>query len=116
MSGPDCKEGEKKGRLEREKKTIRFMVALYCGKHHRPEGSLCDECSHLLTYALARIDRCPYGGGKPACSACPIHCYRRREQEEIRRVMRYAGPRMLLWHPVLALLHFLDGVRGRRKG
>jgi hypothetical protein len=29
-------------------------------------------------------------------------------------VMRYAGPRMLLSHPVLALLHLIDGLRRRR--
>jgi hypothetical protein len=25
--------------------------------------------------------------------------------------MRYAGPRMLIYHPVLAILHFLDGLK-----
>ncbi len=32
-------------------------------------------------------------------------------REKIRRVMRYAGPRMLLRHPVMALLHMVDGLR-----
>jgi len=27
--------------------------------------------------------------------------------------MRYAGPRMLLQHPILALRHWLDGLRHR---
>jgi hypothetical protein len=30
---------------------------------------------------------------------------------QVREVMRYAGPRMLLRHPVLAVLHLLDGMR-----
>jgi hypothetical protein len=29
-------------------------------------------------------------------------------------VMRYAGPRMLLSHPFLALLHLIDGLRKPR--
>jgi hypothetical protein len=29
--------------------------------------------------------------------------------------MRYAGPRMLLSHPILAILHLIDGLRARPK-
>ena len=29
-------------------------------------------------------------------------------RERVRQVMRYAGPRMLLRHPILALLHLRD--------
>lgn len=32
-------------------------------------------------------------------------------REQIKAVMRYAGPRMLLHHPILALFHMLDGLR-----
>jgi hypothetical protein len=32
-------------------------------------------------------------------------------REQIRQVMRYAGPRMLLHHPIHAVLHLLDGIR-----
>ena len=32
----------------------------------------------------------------------------------IREVMRYAGPRMLLSHPLMALRHLLDGLRKPR--
>ena len=28
--------------------------------------------------------------------------------------MRYAGPRMLLTHPILAILHLVDGLRKPR--
>jgi hypothetical protein len=30
-------------------------------------------------------------------------------KERVRDVMRYAGPRMLLRHPYLALMHLVDG-------
>jgi hypothetical protein len=36
-------------------------------------------------------------------------------REQIRCVMRYAGPRMMMYHPVLAILHFLDGLKGAEK-
>jgi hypothetical protein len=32
-------------------------------------------------------------------------------RERVTAVMRYAGPRMLLRHPWLALRHLLDGLR-----
>jgi hypothetical protein len=32
-------------------------------------------------------------------------------RENIRKVMRYAGPRMIYHHPIMALRHLLDGRR-----
>ena len=72
---------------------------------------LCEACSQLHDYAMCRLDRCPYGADKPICAACPIHCYRADRRQEIRAVMRYAGPRMLWRHPWLAVRHLLDGRR-----
>jgi hypothetical protein len=94
-------------RIVREKKTVRAMVVLYCRDHHTTVG-LCPECSELLVYAERRLDLCPYGSGKPACTACPIHCYRPEPRERMRDIMRYAGPRMLGEHPYLALRHLID--------
>lgn len=48
---------------------------------------------------------------KPTCANCPIHCYKRDMRGAIREVMRYAGPVMLLRHPVLAIAHLVDGRR-----
>jgi hypothetical protein len=88
------------------------MLTLYCRDHHGADGDLCPECQQLAEYADRRLDRCPYGVGKPACSNCPIHCYRPEPREQMRRVMRHAGPRMLRRHPILAVLHLLDARRG----
>ena len=99
-------------RLSREKKTISKMIALYCRQHHHPESApLCLECRALETYAHQRIQRCPFGATKPACTSCTVHCYQPEKQEVIRQVMRYAGPRMLLHHPILTLLHMIDTLR-----
>ena len=98
-------------RLDREKRTIRAMIGMYCRAHHAPADFLCPECAELLDYAVARTDRCRFGTDKPTCANCPVHCYKPAMRERVRTVMRYAGPRMLLRHPVLALLHLWDGRR-----
>lgn len=98
-------------RMIRERKTMEAMIRLYCRDHHPGGDALCPECADLLRYAQARLERCPYQERKPTCARCPIHCYRPAMRDRIRAVMRYAGPRMLLRHPVLALLHLIDGLR-----
>ena len=100
------------GRIRREKKTALAMIRLYCRDHHGSRGgAFCPECRSLRDYAFCRLDRCPFGNDKPTCAKCPIHCYKPIMRERIRAVMRYAGPRMLFRHPVLALLHLIDGRR-----
>jgi len=100
------------GRLGREMKTMRHMVALYCRAHHASNGSgHCPQCEEFLRYAARRLEKCPYGEDKPTCTNCPIHCYKRAPKEFAKTVMRYAGPRMLPRHPYLALMHILDGRR-----
>jgi hypothetical protein len=37
-------------------------------------------------------------------------------RERVRVAMRYAGPRMLFRHPIMALLHLIDGLRKEPKG
>jgi hypothetical protein len=98
-------------RIEREKKTIEAMVTLYCRDHHNVAPEPCETCAALLAYAWKRLDHCPWGEGKPTCLKGPIHCYEPEMREQVRRVMRYAGPRMLLHHPVLAMAHLLDGFK-----
>ncbi len=101
-------------RLAREARTIEAMIDLYCRDQHAagnalcPEG-LCPECQELLDYARQRLDKCPFGEGKTTCANCRIHCYKPAMRQRIRVVMRYAGPRMLYRHPVLAVRHLMDG-------
>jgi hypothetical protein len=97
-------------RLAREKRTLLAMVAIYCRGCHPQTDGLCADCRQLSDYALQRIEHCPYGEDKPVCARCPIHCYKIPMRDEVRKVMRYAGPRMLLYHPLLTLRHYLDGL------
>ncbi len=98
-------------RLARERRTIAAMIRLYCRDHHAAAPGLCGSCAALDAYAGARLDPCVYGPAKPTCANCPIHCYRRDMREAIREVMRWAGPRMLARHPVLAIAHLVAGRR-----
>ena len=98
-------------RIARERRTVDAMIRLTCEGEHGKKDGLCPECDALLQYALERLEKCPFQEGKPTCADCPIHCYQPSKREEIRAVMRYAGPRMLIRHPILAVRHILDGLR-----
>jgi len=95
-----------KNKIEREKKTVGLMIRLYC---RRAEGNreLCNSCRDLLEYALSRLEQCPYGEKKPACKKCSVHCYKPQYREEIRKVMRFSGSRMILHDPIAAIRHLV---------
>jgi hypothetical protein len=105
-----------KSRLDREYRTIQAMIGLFCRHHHGTGQDLCPDCASLLAYARSRINRCPYQENKPACSRCPVHCYRPDMRTRIREVMRDAGPKMVRHHPWLAFRHLLDGLIKGKKG
>jgi len=94
-------------RMTREARTIEAMIRIYCRGQHGTREGLCPECAALQDYAGLRLEKCPYQEEKTTCTKCPVHCYRPAMREQIRAVMRHAGPRMLLRHPVLAILHLL---------
>ena len=82
------------------------------GRHECQVGhggpGLCGECRELLEYSLARLDHCKFGNAKTKCHKCPVHCYRPDMREKIRTVMRFSGPRMLLYHPLEALRYLFS--------
>lgn len=92
-----------------EKRVMTMMVRLYChGKRHPTSAAdICPQCAALLSYANSRTDRCPRMAEKTFCSKCPAPCYEPARREEIRRMMRYAAPRLLLRHPIPVLRHML---------
>ena len=95
-------------RLAKEKKTIAIMIQIFCGAQHGSDRKLlCSTCTELLDYATERLDKCPYGEKKGACSKCKIHCYKPDMRKHITEVMRYSGPKMATKHPLLAINHLL---------
>lgn len=91
-------------RIEEEKYVVELMIRLYC-RYKEGNAELCESCKALLNYAHARLSKCPFGDGKSTCRLCKIHCYKPDMREQMRAVMRYAGPRMLLRHPWYAIKH-----------
>lgn len=97
-------------RIEREKQTIRRMIALYA---RRCPDAVADPKHYqaLYAYALKRLDRCVFGEEKPACRRCPVHCYQPAKRDEMKSIMRWAGPAMLWCHPLLTIHHLIDDRR-----
>lgn len=96
-----------------ENRTIDAMVRIYCSGHHKSEEGLCRDCAGLLKYAGQRLDKCPFGGKKPTCAKCTIHCYSPSMRLKVTAVMKYAGPRMISKHPILALHHVIRSLGTR---
>lgn len=97
------------GKFARERRTIEAMIAIYCRDHHPRRKGLCAECGEVLAYAELRLDKCLFADNKPTCANCPVHCYKPAMREQVKLIMRYAGPRMIYNHPFLAIRHILDG-------
>ena len=100
---------------EREKRMVAQMIALYCRKKHHTRGDLCPQCAALDAYAKMRADKCPFMETKTFCSNCRIHCYKPDMRAKIREVMRFAGPRMILHHPVAAIRHVVETKKEQRR-
>ncbi|HPZ00953.1 MAG TPA: nitrous oxide-stimulated promoter family protein [Clostridiales bacterium] len=106
----------KKDRITREKEMFPKMALIYCHDNHGTKGKeLCPACQELCDYALNRLDHCRWGNDKTFCSQCPCHCYRPDMRERVRELMRYTGPRLMLYHPLLCLLHGLGSLWGLLK-
>ena len=97
--------------MVREKQTVAQMIAIFCQANHAPPRELCPKCEELLDYAICRLDRCRFGSEKPTCAKCPVHCYKPAFRDQIRAVMRFAGPRMILRHPASAVGHLIDKIK-----
>lgn len=109
------KQGSVQSKRQREKLLVSRMIRVYCKGKHGTKNGLCPCCAALAEYAGQRSEHCPFMETKTFCSNCRVHCYKPEMREEIRRVMCYAGPRMLLYHPVTAMRHMLETKREKRR-
>lgn len=101
------------------------FIALYCHSKHRDQGrtpvklkacdvqaiygkplNLCPSCQKLLAHAFAKRGRCPLDP-KPDCRKCPVHCYAPKYRAQIREVMKYSGPRLVIRGRLGYLLHLI---------
>jgi hypothetical protein len=99
--------------IKHQQQAIRVMIQLFCRHHHGTQETLCEDCQNLRDYALIRLSRCRYGDDKPTCRQCVTHCYQKQMRTQMNKVMRFAGPRMILHHPIMAVRHFWSEKRSK---
>lgn len=100
--------------MKLEKKTVEVMITMYCSNHHQSRNGACPDCQELVDYAWARLDKCPLKDSKPTCGKCTIHCYQPSMKTKIRSVMKYAGPRIVYKHPILASMYIIKHTRKQK--
>ena len=108
MSGVESKR-------EKEKRIVALMIRLYCQKKHGTASELCPDCQTLHDYAMLRSDKCPFMETKTFCSNCKVHCYKKDMRDRIREVMRFSGPRMIFYHPVMAIRHVIESKKEKKR-
>ncbi len=96
---------------EQEKTTVSKMIRMFCNGKHKGKNTLCTHCLELENYAHNRLESCTFGEKKPVCKNCSIHCYKPEYRNRIREVMRYAGPRMILYHPWDVFGHLMSNFK-----
>lgn len=89
-----------------EKEIFDKMTLIYCKDHHC--SSICTRCNEIILYAHRRIDLCKFGKNKSFCSKCLIHCFKTDIREDVKKIMRYSGPRIIFHHPLMAFKHMFS--------
>jgi hypothetical protein len=67
---------------------------------------LCPACAELLLHGIGKREVCPLDP-KPSCRRCRIHCYSPAYRQQVREVMAFAGPRLILRGRLDYLWHYL---------
>ena len=97
-------------RIMREKRTVAAMVDIYCRAPHGSSGPV-RQVRQAPGLRLLPARSLSVRREKTPCARCQVQCYGATMRTHIKEVMRYAGPRMLFRHPILALLHQWDNFR-----
>jgi hypothetical protein len=92
-------------RVEREKRIVESMINKFCLEVHK-DSEICLDCQGLIEYANKRLLSCPFIEDKPICSKCDIHCYNKKQQDQIKLIMRTMGPKMIYTHTWDTLWYF----------
>jgi hypothetical protein len=100
--------------MQREIETVNAMIKLYCEMNHKQSKGLCNKCQEIRNYAINKIEECPYQPNKPICKSCKTHCYEPVMREEIRKIMRFSGPKLIWHHPILAIRHLMNKRRQQK--
>jgi len=104
-----------------EQQTVTFMIQMYCKGVHKTKNALtgfeelCPDCKKLARYAINKSSNCPYiaKGTKTFCNSCKTPCYSSTQREQIKKVMRYSGPRIIFFYPGKVLYHAFCSIKKR---
>ena len=106
--------------VDKDNRILAEFIRVFCNRRHGTQPKfiwnevdlgikspqLCDDCSKLLSYSVARRELCPLGP-KPSCKNCEIHCYAPEYRQKIREVMKYSGKYLILHGRLDLLFHYL---------
>lgn len=98
-------------KIEKEKRTLKFMITLYCEKKHKLGFDKCSKCQELYEYAAMKLDKCKFGENKTSCKRCSVHCFNQERKEQIKVVMRFSGPRIIFYRPYDYIKYILKSKR-----
>ncbi|MCY6345883.1 nitrous oxide-stimulated promoter family protein [Bacteroides hominis] len=91
-----------KNRIDQEKRVVELMIRLYCRKKEK-NVTLCPNAKSC--FAMRMPGWTAAFGRKEACKQCSVHCYKPAMRERMKQVMRFSGPRMLIYAPWEAIRH-----------
>lgn len=111
--------------VDKDNRILAEFIQTFCNKKHRNLSKLhweysndlevdlgleppllCEDCSNLLSYSVARRIHCPQDP-KPSCKNCEIHCYTPECRSRIKEVMRFSGKYLILQGRFDLILHYL---------
>jgi hypothetical protein len=98
------------GNFEKKKKVLEAMFDIYIKKNPKEK----DVADDLKKYSLARLEKCPNIEKDIYCKSCKIRCYSKENQEKIKKVMRFSGPRMIIYHPFMAFDHLISNIKNKK--
>lgn len=126
----DAKTTEKRRRSE--VLTYLAMAGIYCRSKHadRQKESwkdengkelrffgrrvfLCESCRKKAKAACLRTSHCKHMAYKTFCHNCPRPCH--GHDPEAAEMMRFSGPRLLLYHPILGIHYFQFLIRAMKR-
>ena len=61
----------------------------------------------MIEYCQTQLSHCRWQDEKPPCKFCTSHCYAKKQREQVRLIMRWMGPRMVLYAPLEVVRHLL---------
>lgn len=60
-----------------------------------------DTYYELVMKAFRHAERCPHSFYKTFCHQCPTTCYKLTDLEQIEPIMKYAGRKIMMKHPLI---------------